>query len=95
MADYADANPPYGLYYFPREAAGATGTRLPCALYLSRGIDLHNSGAIRVARWRMLVYVIARSESDEAIQLSNLRRQSWIASLAPAMTVAVTGCLKF
>jgi hypothetical protein len=31
----------------------------------------------------------------EAIQLSNLRRQSWIASLALAMTVEVTGCLKF
>jgi hypothetical protein len=39
------------------------------------------SGALRREIAKLYLAVIARSDSDEAIQLSLSRRQSWIASL--------------
>jgi hypothetical protein len=69
---------------------------------------LHNPGAI-ASREREVISIVViacdkreafaqGSDSDEAIQLSVPPRQSWIASLALAMTVSdrsYPGCLKF
>jgi hypothetical protein len=54
---------------------------------------MHNSGDSRRGNAESYLNVIARSGSDEAIQLPYLRKESWIASLALAMTLL--GCLKF
>jgi len=72
---------------FPREAVGALRTRHSLRPLLPGGRYRFSSpGALRVAGRHCLV--IARSVSDEAIQLT-----LWIASLALAMTEI--GCLTF
>jgi hypothetical protein len=72
---------------FAYEAAGASRTRLSLRPRFSRDEEfIHNSGASRREKAEVCLAVIARSESDEAIQLSIAPRKSWIASLALAMT---------
>jgi hypothetical protein len=78
--------------FFPREAAGAAGTRHSLRPRSGKGF-VHDSDAMRAAGIRNCALdVIARSESDEAIQLSFLA-WPWIASLALAMTNTIVNWL--
>src|SRR3984893_9700489 len=50
------------LFQFAREAAGATGTRLSLRPLFFEGLGfVHNSGAIRVAGWRLFVGTVSRT----------------------------------
>jgi hypothetical protein len=76
---------------FAYEAAGASRTRLSLRPRFSRARRIQaNLGHIVPRECGVVcLNVIARSESDEAIQLSIAPRKSWIASLALAMTTSM------
>ena len=74
-----------GFYFSPREAAGALKHPAFPTPSLGEGY-VDNSGVTRRGDVRVCLNVIARSDSDEAIQ-SFFPVAVWIASLALAMTV--------
>jgi hypothetical protein len=65
--------------FFPREAAGAAGTRHSPRPLLGERF-MHNSGASRRGNTDFCLAVIARSESDEAIQNCGTRAMDCFAN---------------
>jgi hypothetical protein len=74
--------------FFPREAAGAMGTRHSPRPHWAEDF-MHDSGALRRGSVEVCLHVIARSERDEAIHLS----RGWHGLLRFARNDG-RGCLK-